>query len=88
MSAPAPPSRPASSGTRSALAAVLISLGVLLGCCGLGVVGYGGLGAIMVDQASEDPWVVWSLVLGIAACVIALAALVIGIVLLLRRPRG
>ncbi|WP_433955415.1 hypothetical protein [Janibacter indicus] len=50
--------------------------------------GYGGLGAIMVDQASEDPWVVWSLVLGIAACVIALVALVIGIVLLLRRPRA
>jgi hypothetical protein len=31
---------------------------------------------------------VWSLVLGLAASVIALVALVIGIVMLLRRPRG
>ncbi|MFX4286438.1 hypothetical protein ACQBJO_00345 [Janibacter sp. G349] len=87
MSAPPTAPRP-SSGARGAVPYLLIGLGALLGCCGLGVVAYGGLGAVMVDQASEDPWVVWSLVLGLAASVIALVALVIGIVMLLRRPRG
>lgn len=67
---------------------LLIGLGALLGCCGLGSVAYGGLGAVMVDQASADAWVVWSLVVGLAASVIALVALVVGIVMLLRRPRG
>lgn len=87
MSGPPASPRP-SPGIRGAVPYLFIGLGALLGCCGLGVVAYGGLGAVMVDQASEDPWVVWSLVLGLATSVIALVALVIGIVMLLRRPRG
>ena len=73
---------------RTVGAALLLVAGLVLGCCGLGTLAYGGLGAVMVHQAGEDLWVVGSLVVGAVATVLALVAVVVGGLLLVRRSSG
>lgn len=84
MSLPPQPAAPPSTG-RLGVAIVLITVGAALGFCGLGVLAYGGLGAIMVHQSQDDPWVVWSLVVGALMTVIAVVAFIGGAVLMIRR---
>ena len=85
-------SLPAQTGDRSrnrrlALGVILMSVGAALGLCGLGILAYGGLGAIMVHESQDDPWVVWSLVVGAVMTVLATAGFCGGMVLMLRRRR-
>lgn len=84
MSVPAPSGGRTGTG-RIATGAVLISVAAVLGFCGLGTLAYGGMGAIMVHESQDDPWVVWSLVIGAGMLVTAVGALVVGLVLLIRR---
>ncbi len=72
---------------RQALGIVLLCLAVPVGCCGLGILAYGGLGAIMVHESHEDPWVTGSLAVGAVVSVLAVAALIAGTVVLIRRRR-
>lgn len=83
------PTRPRSGGDsgRTVLATLALCGGVVLGCCGSGIIGYGSLGAIMVDQAEDDPWVVWSIVGGVVTVLLGVIALAVGVVLLARRRR-
>lgn len=39
----------------------------------------------MVDQAQDDPWVIWSIVVGAVVLLLALVAFVAGVVLMVRR---
>lgn len=82
MSSPPPAGR---STGRLAVGIILMSLGAALALCGLGILAYGGLGAVMVDQSQDDPWVVWSLVVGAVMSVLAVGAFIVGVVLLVRR---
>lgn len=86
MSQPPAPQGSGSSGDGGLVWAILtMTAGLGLGVCGLCVLGYGGLGAIMVDQAQDDPWVVWSIVVGAVVLLLALVAFVAGVVLMVRR---
>ncbi|MGN7247395.1 hypothetical protein ACTHQ1_06660 [Janibacter anophelis] len=86
MSQPSVPQGSGSSGDGGLVWAILtMTAGLGLGVCALCVLGYGGLGAVMVDQAQDDPWVVWSIVVGLIVLLVALAIFVAGVVLMVRR---